>query len=255
MSKVIKDPAGFIPERIVTEGEPQATVWGNVITESGNHSAIGATPSRTETTNVEQRNEDPHLLDADFSSPLANENGGDPAAAPIENQPPDTPPIDINAIAEEHYNMGFQAGIEQAQNEYGASIQTLLAICEQLSTLRETILQNSAGEIRKMVLLIAEKIIRHSVGTQQQTVLATVNEALNKALQADDFVIFINPEDLEVVSSHSADFIASVNGLKNIVIKPDATIDQGGCFLESSTCTVDATIVNQLQVIAETLKD
>lgn len=254
LSKVIKDAKEFVPEQIVSAGEFPATVWGSIINESGKLSGSETARIEHEKTGDKRQGEDTHLLDEDFSSPLANQKENGSIKAPQhENRQQDIPAVDINAIAEEHYNLGVQAGIEQAQQEFGASSQTLLSLCEQLSNLRETILQNSSAEIRQMILVIAEKIIRHSVANQQQTIIDTVNDALSKALKSDDFVISVNPDDLEVVSSHSSEFIASINGLKKIVIKPDQNIDRGGCYLESSTCTVDATVVSQLKVIAETL--
>ncbi len=256
MSNIIKNSAEFIPEKIIHEGEPQGTVWGNIVNEAQlNQSAGNTTPSVGATRNDNQ-DQQGHLFDSDFSSPVQGQvSDDDKVDTQTIEQTEEKPPIDINAIAEDHFNMGVQAGIEQAQNEYGSSMNTLLAICEELSTIRETILQNSAGEMRKMVLQIAEKIIRHSLAYLQQTIIETVNEALQKALKSDDFVVSVNPEDLEVISSHSAEIVASVNGLKNIIVKPDVTIDQGGCFIESSNCTVDATIISQLEIISETLKD
>lgn len=256
MSNIIKNTAEFVPEKIIHDAETQGTVWGNIVNETGtNHSTGNSTSTNAETGNNPQ-DQQGHPFDSDFSSPVQGQvtddgGGNSQAGGQIEEKPQ----VDINAIAEDHFNMGVQAGIEQAQNEYGSSMNTLLAICEELSTIRETILQNSTAEIRKMVLQIAEKIIRHSLSTQQQTIIDTVNEALTKALKSDDFVISVNPDDLDVISSHSAEFISSVNGLKNIVVNPDATIDQGGCFIESSNCTVDATIISQLEIISETLKD
>lgn len=250
MSNIIKDSAGFVPEKIIHEGEPQATVWGNIVNETGIHRLAGNSSSSADATL------DDSPFDSDFSSPLPDHESADTNGdTQTSNSPEEKASVDINALAEDHFNMGVQAGIEQAQNEYGSSITTLLAICKELSGIRETILHNSAAEIRQMVLQIAEKIIRHSLAGQQQTIVATVNEALQKALKSDDFVISVNPDDLDVISSHSAEFIASVNGLQNIVVKPDVTIDPGGCFLESSKCTVDATLISQLKIISETLKD
>jgi len=42
-----------------------------------------------------------------------------------------------------------------------------------------------------------------------------------------------------------------MSGLENITLQSDATIEPGGCKLESSCCTVDATLTNQIKVIRD----
>ena len=250
MSKVFKDSVAFIPEKIVPGEIPKPPVWGPLTGETG------TTDAPSSDSNMFQDNPesaDPgelSSLNSDFSSPAPQDASEDTDHAATNEY---TPQIDIDAIADEYFNKGIQEGINRVQEDYESSIKTLQAICEELNSIRETILHNSSEEMRNLVLIIAEKIIRKSLSEQQQTILNTVNEALQKAIRTDEFVISVHPDDLETISSHSSDFIKSVNGLEKIIVKSDSGIEQGGCFIESNNCTIDATISSQLKIISKSL--
>lgn len=257
MSKVFKDTVAFIPEKIVPGEITQPPVWGQITKKIGangieEHSSFPN--ANQENLEVHNHRDDPSefsSLNSDFSSPDPHDSVEENSHS---NYQDDTHQIDIEAIAEEYFNKGIQEGIDRVQEDYASSIKTLNSICEELNSIRETILHNSAEEMRNLVLIIAEKIIRKSLSEQQQTILDTVNEALQKAIRTDEFVISVHPDDLETISSHSSDFIKSVNGLEKIIVKPDSAIEQGGCFIESSNCTIDATVTNQLKIISDSLK-
>lgn len=186
--------------------------------------------------------------DSSPSPPLPTESEPEPVVEPPP-EPIVEPAIDIELIREDAYASGLQAGREQAEEEFNNSAQTFLSMCKELDVLRETILKNSAGEMRQLVLAISEKIIRHSVEQQEETIVATIKDALHLAVKSDAFEIQINPKDLKAVELSKEDIINSISGLDNIVLKPDPTVERGGCKLESDSCSVDATMTSQIEVI------
>jgi len=158
-------------------------------------------------------------------------------------------------IVDEAYQQGILEGLRRAEADFGSSAKALLEILQQLNRIRETLLKNSFGEMQDLALSIAEKIIRTSVRDQDTTLLATVEEAIHSAVKSDEFYIHVNPEDFETVQKKSADLIAGVNGLNNIVIKKDPAIERGGCRVESDFCVVDATIGSQFEAIRDKIKN
>ncbi len=175
--------------------------------------------------------------------PLAKEKP--PAPPPMEQ------PIDLSnylelAIAkkkiEASYQKGLQAGTDKAKQDFLDATKALLRTCQQLDTVRETIISNSSEELQEFALSIAERILRISVREQDSTIIATIEEALQRAVKSDEFTFYINPEDYETVAINSAEIIAGLTGLNKIVIKKDSTIERGGTKIESDNCTIDATI-------------
>ena len=161
---------------------------------------------------------------------------------------------DLETIQQEAFEAGVEQGRKQAEEDFGSTLSALTQLCDQLNTIRETILKNAKDEIIELVLALSEKIIRHSVTEQHQTVIHTVESAISQAVKSGEFYIYVNPEDLNIIQERAAQFVAGVNGLENIIVKSDATIERGGCKVESENCTVDATIGSQFKVLQKSLK-
>ena len=177
-------------------------------------------------------------------SPKPEDN---PASAPFKHQ-------ELEQLQEEAYKKGIQEGLQIAKEDLGSSVKALVMACEQVNTLRQTILNNSMNEMEDLVLIIAEKIIRHSVTEQDRTIVDTVEEAIRQAVKSDELIIELNPADLSVIKAKSKEFIDSLSGLENIVVRANPAIERGGCTIDSSTSTVDATMAGQLRIIEEKIK-
>ncbi len=155
---------------------------------------------------------------------------------------------------EEAYQKGLQEGIAKVEKEFAATTRALLNSCQQLDTIRETIINNSSEELQNLALAIAERILRISIREQDDTLLLTIEEALQRAVKSDEFTVYIHPEDYDAVAKNAEDIVAGLTGLNKIVIKKDGSLERGGAKIESDNCTVDATIVSQLEIIREELK-
>lgn len=183
-----------------------------------------------------------------------------PGPKPVETQqqPPahQTPAeqVNYNQLIEEARQQGIQEGLAQAALDFQTSTSALLNITEQLNHTRETILQNSIGEMQDLVLTIAEKIIRHSITAQDDTIVTTVEDAIRQAVKSDEFYICIHQDDYDVLNAKIPEILTKISGLENIFIKIDNNIDPGGCKVESDNCTVDATIASQLQILSDEIK-
>lgn len=270
MSKVIRDSTGFIPQKIVAADFDRPAVWENLAkqvepepvtdealepenTKSTDQSRGTDDARRPEESSAANEAQQPSF-ENDFSSPQIDEQIAGKTPQSADSGGESVVPADVDAIAEEYFNKGLQAGAERVDNDYKLCLKTLQSICEELDTVRETILKNSLGEMQDLVLQIAAKILRQSVTVQDETIVRTVEEAIQQAVKSDEFIISVNPEDYETIHSRSTDFINAVNGLENIIVRSDASVDQGGCMVESSNCTVDATLASQLEVIAGAVK-
>ncbi len=152
---------------------------------------------------------------------------------------------------ESAYQEGLQNGIKQAEEDYGSAVAALNNICTQLNTLQETIIRNSSGELLEFALAITDRILRFSVANQDKTIVATIEEALQRAIRSEEFTIYLHPEDMDIVRQKSGDIVAGISGLDNILLKSDPAIERGGARLESDNCTIDATIASQFETIRD----
>lgn len=266
LSKVFKESKLFHPEEILPRSSRKRESYWPVATEP-KHSFKGSNPEKNA-----QDSTFKHDLDISDEQKKPSQIHADPPPAPtisndtessthealdlIDEQEvaPGIDPLIVDRLVEESYQRGIAEGLQQSESDFGSALQALVELCRQLDQIRETILQNSVGEMQDLVLAIAEKIIRSSVLEQDATLLATIEEALHSAVKSDEFYIYVNPDDFDTVQGKSAEFIAGLNGLNNIVVKKDSTVERGGCKVESDNCTVDATIASQFDIIREQIK-
>ena len=166
---------------------------------------------------------------------------------------PAEPAFDLEAVRNKAFASGVKKGRKEADEDFENGINTLLSICNELDKLRENILKNSIPEMKELVMQISEKVIRHSITDQEETITATVIEAIRLAVKSDEIHIQINPDDLKFIELKKQEIIDSIGGLENITLQSDLSIERGGCKLDSSCCTVDATLSNQIKVIKDTV--
>lgn len=166
---------------------------------------------------------------------------------------------DVDKIKQQTYDQAYKEGLKageiqtvnKQEADFTSATKAMMLICNQLETCRDTIINNSSKELQDFAIAVAEKVIRYSVKHHDQTIIATIEEALQKSIKSSEFYINVNPEDYEIVAEKAEELIAGVSGLNNIVIKKDPKIERGGTRIESENCTVDATITSQFDLIRD----
>ena len=198
--------------------------------------------------------------DSSLTSPSSHDHAPKtPLADPIPDPIPDPnqymPISEVEKQLKTAYEDGVQNGLEKADDDYGSAIKAFFATCQLLDTVRETIIGNSSGELQEFALAIAKRIVRTSLLDNDTTIIATIEEALKRAVKSEEFYIYISPEDYDTVAAKSDELITGLTGLSNIILKKDTSVEKGGTKIESDNCTIDATIAGQFEVILEEMKN
>lgn len=262
LSKYFKDSSSFHPEEILKQVEKNDAGWKSTTPQESNHFETSQIPADIAPSG------NTSLDSSDIETGALTENDGpDANQEPQTSQTePETTPeekIDLSnyveiAELEKQVELAYQRGVQESlakmDQDYDTATKTLLAVCQQLNEVRDTIISNSSRELQDFALSIAERILRISVAEQDKTIIATIEEALVKAVKSDEFTVFIHPEDFDTVAKKSENLIAEISGLNNLIVKKDITVERGGARIESENCTIDATISSQFETIRETIK-
>ncbi|WP_029913228.1 flagellar assembly protein FliH [Pelobacter seleniigenes] len=187
--------------------------------------------------------------------------GPAPSAAPAEKKAaPVAPPPPTAAVAghsakevEDAYARGLREGLEKAGQRLESATKALADALDEVSRLREKLAQNSRQDMLRLVMAVAEQVIRQQAAVDSSVVMNIIDHALQSAVRSDRYRVRINPADLAAVNEQKPLFIASVSGLKNLHIEADATISAGGCRVDSELGEVDATLETQLDSIRQAL--
>ncbi|MDR2550770.1 MAG: flagellar assembly protein FliH [Desulfobulbus sp.] len=177
-----------------------------------------------------------------------------PTAAPVPEPEPAEPAIDIDAIRQEAYNRGMADVAGQLKMELHQAISAFAEGCQKIDSQHKTMFHRNRAELINLVIMLTEKILRHELTTPRNVIAATLEAALEQAIESEEFYVTLHPDDLAIAEAKVPELIASVRGLSRLVFKTDPSMSRGGCLLESPTCAVDASIELQLESTKEFLE-
>ncbi len=180
-----------------------------------------------------------------------------PAAAEPEPAPPvnQVPAIDIEAIRKEGYDQGMADLRTQLQSEFQQTMAAFALSCQQIDSQRQKLLQGNRGDIINLIITMSKKILGQELATPRNIIATTLQNALEQAIESEEFYVTLHPDDLHFAEEKAPELIAAIRGLKHLVFKTDVSITRGGALLESTVCSVDATIETQLESLKEHLDE
>ncbi len=189
------------------------------------------------------------------TDPLALSDGDKPPLAALSD-PTTTPPMPVGLSSqqlEEAFSRGKREGINIAEAQLESVTQALTQSLEDVSRLRESLAASGAQDMLRLVMAVAEQIVRRTIEVDKNTILTIIENALQASVRADTYRIRVSPDDLKLVTKQKPLFLASISGLKNLSFEADPEIPPGGCRVDSELGEVDATIETQLDAIRQAL--
>jgi flagellar assembly protein FliH len=160
---------------------------------------------------------------------------------------------------QEGFAEGREAGIAQARAE--TEEETRQAQLEanktisQAEKIRLQLLDGAEEEVVELAMTIASKVIRSHVEVKRDTVVQLAREALERAISASYYSIFVNPGDVELLREYISELRLSASGGARIHIVADSSISLGGCKVETEHGLVDMTLESQLEEIRKALRE
>lgn len=146
---------------------------------------------------------------------------------------------------------GYKEGYQKGEHEVNTIIAGLNAVLTELTNYRQkqfdALIEELTPEIISLITELAKKIIYKEISVDKHIIISTATEALKKIRNKEEQVVVkVNPLDYEILISH-IDYISDASRAKSISFEPDSSISRGGCYIETSTDEVDATIEQRLK--------
>lgn len=162
---------------------------------------------------------------------------------------------EINLAKNKGYQEGYQEGINQGKEEVIESGKNLIiraqSILEEIVEYRIKSISSNEEELINLALKLSEKIIKKQISEDREIIRNNLKEAVKKVPISKELTIMVNWEDLEYIKEIKDKLIAEINGVEKIEVIENSNIDKGGCILETSMGTIDASINSQLEIIYE----
>jgi len=143
---------------------------------------------------------------------------------------------------------------ERVQEDLKSNIDDLMHAINGLKDARDQVIESAEDQLVELSLLVAEKIVQKQIEMDPTIIKSVVEDTLNKISGSDRITFKIHPSDADVFNEFQPYLESRLIGVEKISIQQDATIDQGGCIIETDLGFLDVTIREKLNIIAQTFK-
>jgi flagellar assembly protein FliH len=157
------------------------------------------------------------------------------------------------------YQDGYQIGVEKGKEEI---IQSAVVILDRIEKIHEdilnqkiTMLEENEEDLIELSFNLAQKIVKKEITCDKDIIRKNLVEAMKKVPISKNLTIIVNWEDLEYIKEIKNKLFSEIHGVEKIDIVENRSIERGGCILETSMGTIDATINSQLEIVYEKLME
>ncbi|MFT5528278.1 MAG: flagellar assembly protein FliH [Pirellulaceae bacterium] len=168
----------------------------------------------------------------------------------------DAQQIRINAMAEGKQDAVDQA-IQASQIRVNQKLKTLAPAIQQaidsINEIRQTWLKQWEGNMLKLAIQIAERVIRREVQHQPEIPQTLIREALEMATPQSQLRLYLNPQDYESLGNYIEELTTQFSQLAPLEVRASSDIQAGGCRLDTDHGTIDQQLDSQLQRVYEEL--
>jgi flagellar biosynthesis/type III secretory pathway protein FliH len=155
---------------------------------------------------------------------------------------------------ESGFAQGREKGLEQAESEVQSALAFLKKLAASLKEEEQRLLKQVEPEIIRLAVAVAEKIVGREVAADRDIVKRCVARAVEKIVEREKLIVYVNPADLAVVLEYKTDLTEMFDGIKNIeVVASENGVSPGGCTVETEFVKANGQIEAQVEEILQGL--
>ena len=162
-----------------------------------------------------------------------------------------------DSIRQEAAQQGAQAAVHAVDRmvaeQLAPAITGLQRAADDVQQAKQAWLLHWESSAVRLASAMAARVIRGELRRQPEITLRLVREALELAAGSPNVRLHLNPEDHKTLGTQVRSLIDVMSGLGGVEVTADATIEQGGCRVETRFGTIDQQFESQLRRIEEEL--
>lgn len=153
------------------------------------------------------------------------------------------------------YQQGLEAGAQAGQQQVAQLIYQVRDLYVQAIKQRQWLMQSVEPELARLSTKVAEKIVGEELKCNPEVISGIIKSALTGLGDREEISVRVNPVDYEVARNNKPIFERMVEGLKKFEIVSDASIDEGGCVIETNLGNMDARLSTQIAVLSAAFEE
>ena len=155
----------------------------------------------------------------------------------LDEEPEEEPPIDIDALQQEAYDLGaedaknqMQPQIDQLENQ----LDLIQPMIQQMIHLRRESLEQAAKDIADIVLMVAKRVVGDSLAYNPDALPTLVQSAISQMPEEDELTIKVARDDVDCVKD------ALDEPYQRCVVASDEI--EAGCVVETKFASIDSSL-------------
>lgn len=158
---------------------------------------------------------------------------------------------------EEGYNEGYKIGYDESirivKNEYEQELKDIRSIKENALMEYKELLEGAEEEVLNLIIDIAKRVINKEL-TNRETLLGIIKDAFEKCLEEKEATLCLSPDDYDYYSERIGELKQIAGKVINLHLKRDSSLKPGGCVIETSHGSINASVENKIKKIEEAFK-
>lgn len=159
------------------------------------------------------------------------------------------------------HRRGYEEGAREGERRCRAAAATVLeqeralevALADSVREQLDQFVSKIERDALRFALGVAGRILRREVTLDHEVILRQIREALHRVVGAETVTVRVNPADEHILREQKSAVLGSSDGIREIIVEGDATIERGGCIIESASGNIDARLATQLAQVEAAL--
>ncbi len=163
-----------------------------------------------------------------------------------------------DAIEQDAYNRGFEQGekdgFEYGQQKAAKVVGKIERLVLDLGRIRQAMIHQGEKQLLDIVFAVSRKVVRAQIDIDTEAVGKAVMDAVGLAADKSRLTVRIHPDDHQYVAGIEPEIFKRFEDVGQVRIAQDPSVSRGGCRVETSCGSVDATVETQLEKIRAALE-
>jgi len=151
------------------------------------------------------------------------------------------------------YRDGYQEGMAKAKEEGEAIREMALDVLKQAEESRRRTLASLEGDIINLAREIAERLLSAQLSLDPEIIFNVAVESLRLVADRLQVVLYINPAELALYEKRKKELLSLLPAKAELQVIADASIQLGGCRVETEHGRVDATVETRREALLKAL--
>ncbi len=229
----------------------------------GSHYSVSADVTNPDAINTAMVNEEQALIDerlkqAEMEAQSILQTARSEAADIVDKAEQDARLITENAIEkakilydnkrEEAQNEGFAQGFDAGQSEAQVLIDEALMIKEEWTINRDRFIRRMEEDIIDLCLKAVQNVINREIDDPSY-ILDLIKKGIDNLTYTSSLVVRVSEYDYDYAAANKSKILAMIDGVENIEVRKDLSLDHTECVIDTDTGSIDIGISSQIEQV------